>query len=721
MLRTTTTAAPAAGDSMFVLGEWTAAATKTNRAVTMDETASTDYGGTSTTLSSLGISVGGTLAYGTAAATNYVLRLSGVLDVWAGGTLTIGTNPATGGTSMPRDSTAVLEFDCAADGDFGFRLWGTAVFRAYGLSRTLGKDVVQCLLNTDEAAAQTVLGVDTDTGWLNGDTIAIASTSQTATDAETATLNGAAGATSITVSAGIAASHLGTAANLTQAEVILLTRNVMVRSVSSTFMSYGKFDGSTANATGATIEWAWVDFRYLGSSASTKNGALHALSTPASVSASFCNFRDGESNGLIFAAHANVVTGTLTVTDCTFYNIGVGSSSIHAINISSCASASVTCTITRCTWIGDNNASSTWSFFNMEDATSPFLVDSCRMSSGSGTGITISGSSDYSISKRITGCNIHCLGRGITLSASSGLQGVVIEDCTLWRNPTAGTGVGAISCSSPVFDLLVEDCVFFGNGALGASFAASSPVVGAVFRNCSFSGDTTFGCARGMSFTQSQCLYRARFENCTFGVVTGIRVAHTTASIGSSGALTNCTIELTLVNTNLADATEFETNMTVGALGRSFAVRQRKDQTTNTHEKLYWRLGTVAYDTVTFRTASPSEKMTPTFGTSTLFKLRGSPKRVPVISGRAVTVSCYVRKDGSYNGGQPRLILLANPALGVDDDLVLKTMTGGSGAWEQLTGTQTPVAEEDGVVEVVVECDGTAGNLYVDDWSASSA
>ncbi|MCA1841466.1 MAG: hypothetical protein LC723_14275, partial [Actinobacteria bacterium] len=49
MLRTTTTGvAPTTGDRMFICGEWTAAATKTDRAVVMDSTAATDYGDATT-------------------------------------------------------------------------------------------------------------------------------------------------------------------------------------------------------------------------------------------------------------------------------------------------------------------------------------------------------------------------------------------------------------------------------------------------------------------------------------------------------------------------------------------------------------------------------------------------------------------------------------------------------------------------------------------------
>jgi hypothetical protein len=727
MLRTTTTAAPGAGDRMFIIAEWTAAATKTNRSVTMDSTAATDYGDASTTLASLGIGNGGTLAYGTTAATNYILRLSGLLDIWAGGTFTIGTDPSAAGTAIPRDSTAVLEFDCAADGDFGYRTWSPAFnFQAHGLSRTIAKDVVQCLLNTDEAAAQTVLGVDTDTGFLNGDTIAIAATTRTGTEAETATLNGAAGASSITISAGLGAAHGGSAANQVQAEVILLTRNVMIRSVTSTFGAYGLHQGRDSNNAGGTVNWSWVDFRYLGSGTGTKSSVLHCVGLPATITARFCAFRDGEGRAISTDANALAGDGTLTLTDCVFYNIGL-TSSHYCVGVGSMTAATLTATLTRCTCIWDSTTSNNYPFFRTDDETSPFTLDGCRVSSGTGLVLfinyTATAISNYTVVRRLINGNFHCCGSGAggnaAVSINAPVHGLLIDNCVFWRNVAT---VGAIGLNNRnTEDLLISDCTFFGNSTLHVSLTDSGHF-SVTFRNCSFSGDSTFSTTSFFDTSQGGIGLDWRFENCTFGVATGIRVAHTGATFSGTAVVTSgWYYELTLVNCNLADATEFDTDFLARADGSSFIARQRKDGTTNTHEKLYPRKGTVAYDATTFRTAAPSEKLTPTIGTGGVVRLRSSPKRIPVTISKAVTVSAYTRKDATYNGGEPRLVMLANPALGLDDDLVLDTMTVAHSNWEQLTGTQTPVAEEDGVVEVVVEVDGSAGNVYVDDWSASSA
>jgi len=71
--------------------------------------------------------------------------------------------------------------------------------------------------------------------------------------------------------------------------------------------------------------------------------------------------------------------------------------------------------------------------------------------------------------------------------------------------------------------------------------------------------------------------------------------------------------------------------------------------------------------------------------------------------------------DGAaYNGNQPRLIQRANAALGQSSDVVLATYSSAGGSWNQLSAsTSTPT--DDGCFEIIVDCDGTAGWINVDD------
>lgn len=677
MLRTTTTAAPGAGDSMFVLGEWTAAATKTNRVVTNDILIGTDFGGGSLVLASLGIGKGGTFQFGSTAATNYVFRISGVIQVWVEGIFTIGTVA----TPIPRDSTAALELDSGTDGDFGIVSYGT--FTVQGLSRTTAKNITYCKLNTDEAAGQTVLGVDTDTGWLNGDEIAIATTTQTRDQGETATLSGGAAATTITITAGLAAAHGGSVATKVQAEVILLTRNVRITGVTAGVTGY-------VTLMAGAVDVDWCLFRYIaGAQGALKGGVSFNSATLTSFGWDFNVHRDSDAA----VAFDVLVAATVTLTQTHFWSGGTTA----LIDIDSSATGT-NLVLTDVCLVNDSTASGT---AITQSAAGTLTLTRVFVSGSSASGISVS-----SVDATIIGIDLNMHGNGTASNAallSSGVQRLVLTRPVFWRN--ASSAMRFINTS----DVDVTDGVYFGNG----SQVSVESVGQAVFRNTTFNGDASFATTTGISISSACDYYKAKFVGCSFSAT----VAHTTADIGGAPSAAATFLDLTFVNTVLAAATEILAAVTAAAFADSAFRYQRKDGTTNTHETVYPRLGTVAYETTTFRTASPSERLTPSGATAT-FKLRSAIKRCPVASTKVITVSVYVRKDGSYTGSAPRLIARANPALGYDSDTVLDTLSVGAGTWEQLTGTTTPAAEENGVFEFYVDCDGSAGNVFVDDWSA---
>ena len=102
------------------------------------------------------------------------------------------------------------------------------------------------------------------------------------------------------------------------------------------------------------------------------------------------------------------------------------------------------------------------------------------------------------------------------------------------------------------------------------------------------------------------------------------------------------------------------------------------------------------------------------------FKLESGSKLVPVLNGQTVTANWYVYKNATYNGAAPRLIVKRNVAAGISADTVLDTHTAAVETWEQLTGT-TIAATDDTALEFVIDCDGTAGIVYNDDFTASVA
>jgi hypothetical protein len=229
--------------------------------------------------------------------------------------------------------------------------------------------------------------------------------------------------------------------------------------------------------------------------------------------------------------------------------------------------------------------------------------------------------------------------------------------------------------------------------------------------NGTIDGDATYTVGGGITYealgTQGQ-FSPLRLEAVTMGGIT----THTTADIRlTAGAVVG---DIILVNSVLSSTTEISN--TDRMYGRSGIHQQRVDGTTAVHQTTYPQFGVVSRDTSVFRSASPSEKLAPS-GCSSRLRLRGGPRLVPITSGTTVSVSCYVRKDSSYTGSAARLVQIANTAIGVTADTVLDTHTAAADVWQRLSGT-TAAASEDGVCTFVVEVDGSAGAVYVDDWSA---
>jgi hypothetical protein len=779
LLRRTTTQAPAAGDTMLICGEWTAASTVTARTVTMNETASTDYGtGTATataptqtnTQAFTGLQIGqsGTLTWGTTAATNYLLRLSGNLVVWSGGTYNQGTT----GTPCPRDSTMTLEFDCAADGDFGFLAMQGATVSKQGLSRTSGKDVWWALLSggghnifstgantgfaysttngspiatsiTSEAfgtfavgdaigqnnstavipAGTTILGyrdnngnnfgdttgisasssirmsanasqtqsgstaftnggfigstlltVNADTGWLSGDRIAIASTTRLRTDCEERTLSSNATSTQLPISA-LTVRHDGVSP--VQAEVILLTRNVKVRSTLSTAMTYCFF------ATTATADLDWVEFRYIGLNTASKRG-LEITTTTGSFDMRYSAISDGEFT-------------VVYITGATFNNVTLRYNAIYNTGTSSGAPVNLATATSGTSWN---------------------ISDNIVMLSASGNGFTLSdvggtfqnnraigaGSSGFSIAEAntigpISGLVAHsCASIGISAS-TNGTRGVV-SNTTTWRNSSSG-----VDASSQRNSLTFNGLTAFGNLGANLSIGGDITLIDAVLN-----GDTSFATSSGVQ------LYAGKLVGigCDFSTTSGIKTAHTDDVVFSGSATV---VDAIFHNSKFGAASEVASQSNLS--DNSSIASMNHDQVAGAH-RTYKRYGTITRDTTIYNTASPSERLTPNNASA---KLSSGSRLIGVDSGATKTISVYVRKsvvgDGAaYNGAEPRLMMRRQDIMGYTSDTALDTMTSAAGSWEQLSAT-TAAASQDGVFEVYVDCDGTAGWVNVDDWSVS--
>lgn len=701
VLVTSTTQAPVAGDDMYLAQTLDGAAnpaTVTARSVTMDSTAATDYGraSTNTYTPSLSISKACTLVYDTGAL-NYILRQSGSLVVFASGTLAMGTVA----TPCPRTATYVLEFDNAADGQFGLIIRNLGNLTAQGQSRTAAKSFVQCKLNGDEAAAQTTLSVDIDTGWLSGDEIVIAPTGTTSAQFEKRTLNGNAAATTIDITAGLTNAHSGTSP--TQAEIILITHFVKIRSVSSTNMSFTQYDATSV------VDMDWVEFQYLGVQFTPVGLAINT--TTGSFALSFACIKDGDASPITTATNAD----NFSIQDLTL----TGNSTLtNTAGIAISATTGTNWSLKRITSIGGGQSGG--SHFNMSDLNGT-IQDLVCAGGSFGAGINLQDIVGFNWT--VAGFTGHSLGSSIPaiLCSVAGVKDGTFTNVNVWRNGGGFTG-GIHFTGCVLMGLTLDTGKIFGNSGAGIMCRANNTQVsGLVCKSIDFAGDTTNAQPRGVHIDPNgpaSILPDWRFENCTFGVTSGIMVAHSTADfdILSAG---NSYVTITLINCKLASATEVTTTALPNTNNGSYIRSLQHDQTVN--HKIWARWGTVNYETATVDVAPAAIKMTPSSASVKLdssANTRGRGFVVPIDSGQSVTISVRVQKNVAYNGNQPRLIRKSAPQLGFLTDAVLATMVGGAGVYETLSAATGAVSAL-GVLEFVVDCDGTLGDAFVDTWVAT--
>lgn len=656
-LRTDATATIASSDVTFICDELTGTGAKTNVEVTMNSTASTAYG-------ECNIGAGGVLSYGTAASTNYILDLAGNLNIWGDGTLNIGTS----GTRIPSTSTALLEFTMGTNVLYGLEVRDGGTCNMYGATKT----TTQTLLTADAASGQKVVTVADTSGWVSGDEIALASTTRTASQSEKATISTVDSGTQITTVANLTNTHHGVAPY--QGEVVNLTRNVNLRGTSQTLCAYI----TLRERSNFTADYA--GFYWLGSITNPKEGIRSLTSTGGTFSMTFCSlydFRSTSDQNYFWSFTGN--GHSAIVEDC----VAFGTTGYVVLGMSATTG---TPSIQRNCIIVTNTSTS--NIFDLGG-----IIQDNRFIGGNyafgETGAVIGTFKDnvfhsYSANITISG---ECFGvfEGITCwRGANGLvvggAGYIIKDSSFYHNTTSNL---AIAINARPERILLQNVTC--NGGSGASLSASLNELNLsggseiVFDSCTFGNLTT--ASNFLAISSSVRNFDCTFRNC---------------SIGETVSIAN--------QSNLASNSYFQSS-----------IKFDKFNNTSGSHRTYKQYGRTESDQSTFRTAAPSEALLP--NTASL-KLPSGSKKLAVASGTTATVNVYVRKSATYNGNQPRLIVKANSIAGITTDTVLDTMTVGTGTWEQLTGT-TATVSDDCVLEVYVDCDGTAGTVNVDDWSVT--
>jgi len=675
MLRTTTTQAPAANDQLHVLGEWTAPATKTSRTVTMDNNSSTSFGPTVSggPPEGMTVGVGGTLDWARASATKLVLK--GLLYVKLGGTMNIGVS------GSPVTATAEYQMDSVANVDSG--MWVAGTLNIYGPSLA----TTQTVLTADVSSGTAVLSVGSTSGWSAGDSLGIASTTRTWSQCEQKMIQSVDSGTQVTLTTNLSYAHGGTAPVV--AEVVHLTRSVKIHGASSSLQGYILFTESSV----ANVEYA--EFYYLGSNNSNQRG-IDAYTRPdysGSLRIEYSSLHD-----FVVAGSTGLMTHGGLFNNLTFrHNVdyGVYQQLVYLDNTTNSA------------WdISYNTAmsaqSSAQGMFRLGGLAGVFTHNTAAGSAAYGFYLDTSSAVGSFSDNTAHSCGLY----GLQIN-SAPAQGSVLSRVSIWRNNTKGMILPTLQ------DVTFEDFTMFGNLDANIWFGTSASY-NVVFSGLVSNGDTSFSTTTGIAWNGDVANrnYRTYVLNSRFSQVSGILTAHSYDYNVNANISNNARVQL------WSNGSSYGAPTLIAGLGAGTC-----DKYTEFHfqgmapgdHRSYYVHGSSRTDSTVFHTAAPSERLSPA---STSIKLQSSPKQAAVAAGNTVTWSVWVYKSASYTGAQPRLVLRANPSIGVNADTVLATASGGTGVWEQLTGVTPAASGDDGVFEAFVDCGGTAGSVYVDDWAA---
>jgi len=678
----TTGNTPTIGDSIHVGGDYSSAGVYSAYTVTIDNTSATlmlgpdssgiygvSPGSNSITISSLG-----TLAYGTSSSTKYFLGTQGNITVYCAGTLQMGSS----GTTIPSSSTASLLISGSTAGQYGLCVAGNLI--TYGASKT-----VKAKLAADISLGATSGTTDVVTGWLSGDTIAIAGTTRTVADGETTFLSGDSVGTTVKFSGATLAAHGGNASTLIQADIVNLTRNVNIYGTSPTIVSYITTPGqSPTGINNPNISTYYTGFYNLGTASAVK--PIIAISNPtANADVRYCSFYGtsvANAYGFfIYAANNSTINFNYNV--C--YNVPTLVSTGYG-------------TVYNSTTLDNNVGIKTTVAMNSPNIT----FTNNTIANGTGIGITI-GSQTGTVGYGTIN-NLLAYGNssyGVSLSTSFGTA----SNITAWRNNAGGLYLTAVMGIENQL-MNINGGTLFGNG-YGVQSAGLNNTV--FIQNFNTYGGSTLVQSSGF-FQQGGGSDYIVFYNSTFGP------SHSASDIYfASGPFGN----MSFINCTFSSTTKITTsNLTRSPSG--LGVSSINENGVAGSMFAYSQYGTSRLDTTIYNSSSPSLRQTPTTAN---VKFGHTSVKINVTSGGSATVSVKVRKsvvgDGTaYNGNAPRLMLRPNFQAGITSFSALTTSVSAAGTWETLTAT-LPTPTVNTVYELYVDCDGTTGWINIDDWSTT--
>ncbi|OPX88990.1 MAG: hypothetical protein A4E53_01723 [Pelotomaculum sp. PtaB.Bin104] len=662
-IRTTTTAAPGAGDYLYIPAEFNSTSSVNTYTVTMDNNDTTIFANIYATGSNSGTS---TLTWKYDA--NTQLQLSGYLNSYAGGLITIGTAANPIGASY----TAQIVFNSASV--MGMFSQDTGLTHWYGDN---SRSIDWCRLNADSLTGATSLTVDTDlsTNWKNGDVLCLASTDRDYSHCEKITMGADSNGTSLPTVSALSYDHEGGGTNAdVKAEIGNLTRNIKFSmtgggSWTMYYIGSGAPNGTWAEFSGFGYNGNVFNNQKTGNAVFQYNSFYDFTATNSTASWSAGNVSNTFSNNIVYNWPGGV-----------FGSFGA-TSGAHTIN------HNLMCLTT-------NSLFSAILVFTRDVGST--ITNNAAAGIRKGYCLYLNENAAFGT---ITG-NVGHSGSGIAFYSNSTSSPANLFDSSniAYRNDTGflvsgwvGTGVAVSGLKS------------FQNTTDNVKLASASG--GWSFTSCTLTGSASYATTNALNIENYISASPLTISSCSMdtGVTNGINIS---AAVNPQISSYN-TLFPSVPITGLSNLT-WDEDYSIGGYFRS----SKHNQVVGDYY-FACKYGTIM-NGATYRTSAPSEQITPTDATN---KVHSAFKRVGVTNGANKTVSVYIYKSAAYNGNQPRLRLRANTVAGVSDT-TLATATGGTEVWEQLTGTistHTNTCQ----IEIYIDCDGANGTLSISDWSVS--
>ena len=648
-LVTTTNQAPAATDMMIIAGVRTGAGLGSTITLTMDNTAVVTFG--RLVVGSLGV-----LNFGVAPSTIYLLTLAGSFVTGQSSIVTIGTalNP------VPASSRVTFTIVCTASTTSAVQnqMYICGDFTTYGAAKTISTK-----LAADVAAGTTTSTTTGATGWKSGDIIGLPSTTRTYTQYESKALT--ADAVSITLThAALSFAHGGNAATRVQADVVNLTRNILITSGGSAIANRANI---LLFGTG-NISFYYTQFRFLG----TGDGQLvcgisqfnnsNNLTTFGDIQ--YCSFTDATQGATTLACAYNQSTDPIrvfTVSNNVFFGLGFTTTSVTTIVSPQ---------------FGDNNyiigcLATTQALTSNKMGSNNVVASSNAIGANAFFAPNASNNSFYSNGTY-----------GLLLTQTNVILSVTnLSYFRIWRNNAYGIGLNQTTLGNTIHQS--RDRIFSFNGlfCFGNTTASINVITRGFtklyFSNSYFYGGTTL--VQPNHYTESAIPVDGIFyDNCYFGWMdsdidgSGLGGSQFTGAIlqyplpNGSSVFSNCRFYGTEAN---LQSFSVQPVTSQNVLNGNFISFNHNGVTGS--NRAWYSAGVLSTDTTIFNISSKSLRITPSaFRTGvTVQKLTSSIVRVPVSSGNTCTISTKVRKsitsDGTvFNGTAPRLMYVFNPLAG---------------------------------------------------------